>query len=231
MILIPEGPSIFGTENPRYLDLGFPPRQTIASLAAFHIAKYEVSNYQYGLCVKYGDCTVPVSQIEFQDLRKQNYPVVNVTLFQASIYCQWLGQRLPNQFEWERAARGPDLSDWPWGNSKEPTPETANLPWNEYSPTGLLPVDSNSAGKSPEGIYNLVGNATEWTSSLLIEGSTGYDPMQVWNGDPATYDGTNTYAQRGGGWWQNVDEVALFIADLGTSARSDLGIRCAADIK
>lgn len=229
MVPISEGPSMFGTENPVYInDFGFPPRQPIASLPAFQIGKYEVSNYQYGLCIKYGDCTVPVVPIDFEDKTIHNLPVVNVTLFQANTYCQWLGQRLPNQFEWERAARGPDLFEWPWGNEREPAPETANMDWNEYSPEGLQPVDSNPEGKSSEGIYNLIGNAAEWTSSI-IESPNTYAVMKFWDGEPETFNGTLTYAQRGGGWRINTDEVALYNADLGISARNDLGFRCAAD--
>jgi formylglycine-generating enzyme required for sulfatase activity len=232
MVLIPEGPSIFGTEDPIMInDYHFPARQAIASLPAFQIGKYEVSNYQYGLCVKYGNCTVPVSQTEFKDPQKQNYPVANVTLFQASTYCRWLGQRLPNQFEWERAARGPKLFDWPWGNNREPTPEIANLQRNKYKPTGLLPIDSNPAGKSPEGVYNLVGNVSEWTTSFGPEDVISYDPTQFWNEDPNTYDGTRPYIQRGGGWQQELNEVALYVTNFGTSARNDLGFRCAADPK
>ena len=232
MVLIPEGPSTFGTEDLIYInDYQFLPRREIASVPAFQIGKFEVSNYQYGLCVKYGNCTVPVKQTEFKDRAKENYPVVNVSLFQASTYCQWLGQRLPNQLEWERAARGPDLYAWPWGNDREPTPETANMRWHDYSPAGLLPVDSTPAGKSPEGIYNLVGNASEWTTSFVPDELTNYDPAQFWDEDPETYDGTQVYVQRGGGWQQEVNEVALYITNRGTSARDDLGFRCAADVK
>lgn len=231
MVLIPEGPSVFGTETARFIELGVPARQEIALLPAFRIDKYEVSNYQYGLCVKYGDCTVPINQTDFQDPSKQDYPVVNVTLFQANTYCQWLGYRLPNYFEWERAARGPDMYDWPWGNAQEPAPDTANMPWNDYKPTGLESVESNPAGKSPEGIYNLAGNVSEWTSSIIggkIEQSD--DVTQFWNGDPDTFDGTQTYVQRGGGWANNVDEIGSYLPDLGTSAREDLGFRCVADV-
>ena len=231
MVSIPEGPSVFGTENSILInDFGFPPRTSIPFLPAFEIGKYEVSNYQYGLCVKYGDCTVPVVPTDFEDEAIKDLPVVNVTLFQANTYCQWLGQRLPNQFEWERAARGPNLYEWPWGNDQEPTPETANMPWKDFSPKGLKPVTDNPDGKSPEGIYNLIGNASEWTSSLIVS-PIAYEPSQIWDGNPKSFDGTKTYARRGGGWRINVDEVATYDADLGLSARNDVGIRCAANVK
>lgn len=232
MVLIPKGPSVFGTKNSIYVDeFGFPPYQPITSLPAFQIGKFEVNNYQYGLCVEYGNCTVPVDQSDFRDENKKDYPVVNITLFQANTFCQWQGQRLPNQFEWERAARGPDFHDWPWGN-QDPTSYTANMEWGKYKPTQLQPVNSHPAGKSPdpEGIYNLIGNAWEWTSSFIEEEIT-YDPTNSWDGDPETFTGTIAYAQRGGGWRYYVDETGLYNADLGTSARDDLGFRCAADTK
>src|SRR5258706_4498908 len=48
MVMIPAGDTIFGTDNPTYVELGFVPRQTV-HLSAFQIGRYEVTNYQYGL--------------------------------------------------------------------------------------------------------------------------------------------------------------------------------------
>lgn len=229
MILILEGPSFFGTENPLFVEAGFPPRQEIASLPAFYIGKYEVTNYQYGQCVEYGDCTVPVDQTDFRKDERQNFPVVNVTLFQANTYCQWLGQRLPTQYEWERAARGAEGFRWHWGNT-DPTPGQANMPWGDYAPSELEPVDSNWDGVSPQGIHHLIGNAWEWTSTI-IKNETDCDLNQIWDGNPDTYQGTCFYAQGGGGWRYKAEEAAIYNADLGVSARDDLGIRCADDVE
>jgi formylglycine-generating enzyme required for sulfatase activity len=104
------------------------------------------------------------------------------------------------------------------------------MPWKDFSPKGLKPVTDNPDGKSPEGIYNLIGNASEWTSSLIVS-PIAYEPSQIWDGNPKSFDGTKTYARRGGGWRINVDEVATYDADLGLSARNDVGIRCAANVK
>lgn len=231
MIVIPEGPSYFGTEDPLLVsDFYFPPRQAIPSLPAFQIGKYEITNHQYKQCVTYGDCTVPVDQTEYKDPEKQNHPVVNVTLYQANAYCRWLGQRLPTQYEWERAAHGPKGTFWPWGE-EDPTPETANMISKDYEPSGLEPVDGNPDGASPEGIYNLIGNAWEWTSTFIIADETSYDPTRFWDGNPDTYQGTAFYAQMGGGWRYDTQEVAVYTVDQGISAVDDLGIRCAADVK
>ena len=228
MISIPAGPAVFGTDDPTFISAGFPPKQTI-QYAAFSIEKYEVTNQQYGLCVKYGDCTVPVDQTDFRDETKKDFPVVNVNLYQANTYCRWLGYRLPTEAEWERAARGAVGNLWPWGDG-EPTPERANMPWHDYAPASLEPANSHPLGTSSADVYNMIGNVWEWTSSYAYEGGD-YNQAQFWDGDPNTYNGTDIYAQRGGGWLYNIDSISGFNPDQGTNARPDLGIRCAADKK
>jgi len=225
MVTIPAGDTIFGTDKPEYVDLGFVPRQSL-HLPAFQIGKYEVTNYQYGLCVDYGNCTVPADQTDFRKDSKQNHPVVNVTLYQASNYCRWLGQRLPTSPEWERAARGPNGSDWPWGNDAL-NPEVLTLEG------GTQPVDSNPFGVSkPEGIYNLIGNVWEWTSSYQYIKGTNFDMMHFWDGKPASYTGTDLFILQGGGWeYYYAEDVALSFTFTGVTANAELGIRCAADVQ
>ena len=51
---------------------------------------------------------------------RARHPVVLVTHDDASFYCAWRGGRLPTEQEWERAARGPTGSVYPWGSRYDP---------------------------------------------------------------------------------------------------------------
>ncbi|MBQ4849538.1 formylglycine-generating enzyme family protein [Pseudoalteromonas sp. MMG012] len=96
-----------------------------------------------------------------------NFPVVCVSYEDAKAYANWLsgekGQqfRLPNEVEWEYAARASTASEYPWGN--EIGKNLANCGWcgSEYSNKSAAPV-----GEFPPnnyGLYDTVGNVWEWT--------------------------------------------------------------------
>jgi formylglycine-generating enzyme required for sulfatase activity len=85
---------------------------------------------------------------------------------EARRYCQSLGADLPTEEQWEHAARGVDLRVYPWG-SAVPDPDRTNLG------PALEPVTTNDQDRTPDGIFDLLGNAREWTLDLWRENETG----------------------------------------------------------
>jgi formylglycine-generating enzyme required for sulfatase activity len=138
------------------------------SLDAFWIDQLEVTNAMYMLCVQAGACPPPGDWASdkrpayFNNEEFKDYPVVHVTWEQAGTYCAWADRRLPTEAEWERAARGDDFRNYPWGD--EPPSEmyaNFNRLVGETSRVGTY-----AAGASPFGALDMAGNVWEWVFDL-----------------------------------------------------------------
>lgn len=99
----------------------------------------------------------------------ENHPVVGVSWYEAAAYARWVGKRMPSDPEWVKAGSWPVLTSgtrptqrvYPWGDTMEP--DCANI-WG-VGPAQTSPVGSMPNGVSVGGIYDLIGNVWEWTSS------------------------------------------------------------------
>ena len=115
-----------------------------------------------------------VGQFEETSSLPLTWPVY-VTQAQAAAYAAWRGARLPTEAEYHRAAFGtPDGSEraFPWGD-EAPTSKHGNFDFRRYDPESVGIVE---AGKSAWGVYDLVGNGWEWTSTEF-EPLPGFTPM------------------------------------------------------
>ncbi|MCK5437483.1 MAG: SUMF1/EgtB/PvdO family nonheme iron enzyme, partial [Desulfobulbaceae bacterium] len=115
----------------------------------------------------------------------QNWPVTEVSWYEASAYCKWLTEqtkrpyRLPKEEEWEKAATNPN-GEYPWGND-DPNSELLNFDKNVGSPT---PVGIYPAGAAVGGHLDMAGNVWEWNWNLYKEeGSVRVIRGGSWNID------------------------------------------------
>ena len=90
---------------------------------------------------------------------KENNPVSQVSYNDALAYCQWAQKDLPTEAQWEKAARGPEGNEYPWG-SAEPNSTMANFD-NIVGTTA--PVTEYEKGQSYYGVFDMAGNVYQWT--------------------------------------------------------------------
>ncbi|MEW6313184.1 MAG: SUMF1/EgtB/PvdO family nonheme iron enzyme [Pseudomonadota bacterium] len=191
MIYVPAGEYIRGS-NSRLPDEG--PEQKVTT-KAFWIDKYEVTNLQYK---KFIEATKRRSPDHFRNRTypagKVDHPVTWVTWFDAKAYCEWAGKRLPSDIEWEKAGRGTDGRNFPWGDEFDPTRVNSPVRWKSLNMEGdTTPVGSFEGGKGPYGLYDMSGNVWEWTDSWY----TQY-PGNTW---PSENYGEIYKTLKGGSWW------------------------------
>jgi len=158
MIRIPGGPSWIGSN---WADSMVGPRHRV-DVPEFFIDTYEVTNAQWARFVDATGTDPPDYWMnDEQPPDFERLPVLNVSWYEANAYAGWAGLRLPTEFEWEKAARGPDGLIFPWGHLYDP--DKANtFQTNRFSPA---PVGSFPGGASAYGVHDMLGNALEWTSS------------------------------------------------------------------
>ena len=170
---------------------------------AFEMAVVQARNHDFGLFLQATGHPAPPYWRD-PDFNCPEQPVVAVSWFEATKYCEWLSgvaghcYRLPTEAEWERAARGGrEGCLYPWGD--EP-PQT----WPEYQQRwggdmkGPLPVGRGSP--NPYGLFDVSENVHEWCTDWFSREYYSRSPERNPQG-PETGD---RRASRGGSWRHHV---------------------------
>jgi len=160
MVRVPAGNFLYGDENRR------------VHLPEFWIDRTEVTVTAYGECVRAGGCSEPDTggSCNWGVSGRGDHPVNCVDWNEAKSYCEWAGNRLPTEEEWEKAARGTDGRKYPWGD-EEATCALAVMDedGNGCGRDRTWPVGSKPSGASPYDALDMAGNVWEWTSSWKRE--------------------------------------------------------------
>lgn len=121
---------------------------------------------------------------------------VYVSHAEASAFARWAGRKLPTEAQWHRAAYGaPDGFEraYPWGEVP-PSESHGNFHYQRWDATA---VDAHPAGASAFGVFDLIGNGWEWTSSAL-EPFPGFQPFPFYPGYSANFFDGKHFVMKGG---------------------------------
>jgi formylglycine-generating enzyme required for sulfatase activity/predicted Ser/Thr protein kinase len=188
----------------------------------FFMDQFEVTNEDYAKFVKATAHRAPTTWVNgnYADgvARK---PVTGVTWDDANAYAKWAGKRLPTEEEYEFAARGTDSRLYPWGNDWG-----AGLANAEGASEDTVDVGTYK-GTSPFGVFDMVGNAWEWTASKLTAYPGGSISVQPAGGNLRVIRGC-TYACKAS---QATATYRRGWPATGADNYNNTGFRCVEDVK
>jgi sulfatase modifying factor 1 len=206
---------------------------------AFCLDRFETTVREWTQCVEAGRCpwTRPKRLANGPytvDLGDPDLPINYVRHEDAVTYCAWRGKRLPTLWEWRWAYRSArEDYDVPWGEwqhvdppfidgVKQPVGDNyipgpvCRAVLDEPSRKQACPVGTNAGDQTEQGVMDMAGNVTEWTSTHTkdIPGRSNAG-----------------YAVGGGAFMRSPREFDESVAMPGVGGPLGIwGVRCAADL-
>jgi formylglycine-generating enzyme required for sulfatase activity len=156
---------------------------------------------------------------DFKRFGQADQPVVGVNWFEGNAYCRWLTRKLggkkwifalPNEAEWEKAARGPDSFDYALGTLI--SDEQVKLynwkknPGAEVTVVGLRETLSKYI-TNRYGLFHMSGNASEWTQTI----SRAYSRRHPYLDDDRNKDDMGGDRVVRGGSWYSASIAILYL--------------------
>jgi formylglycine-generating enzyme len=221
MVLVPAGWFWMGTDDPRAAPDERPLRRVF--VPAFYMDRTEVTNREFRRFKP--DHAYPGGA--------DDLPATHVFKHEAEAYARWAGKRLPTAAEWEKAARGTDARQYPWGNEFDTN--RCNMRPRDFiteegvriceitnaALRGKLTVGSFPSGASPYGCLDMCGNIWEWVSDVHRD-DTWFGLLGGSQERGILRGGAYGYNPRSGTTWHQAFEPL-------NATCNDTGFRCAKD--
>jgi formylglycine-generating enzyme required for sulfatase activity len=155
---------------------------------------------------------------------QRNQPVVHVSWFAASAYCESRGARLPTWYEWEYVAAA--SAHAPDARNNEAWRQTI-LGWYSKSGRGALPL----VGRTPAnyyGVRDMHGVVWEWVedlSAMLVSG----DNRQQSDPDSLRYCGPGALTMEQKENYATLMRIAMLSSMKASYTSATMGFRCVTD--
>jgi formylglycine-generating enzyme required for sulfatase activity len=168
MVVVPAGSFLMGSpdsEKVRFFDEA--PQHQVTIARPFAVGRYEVTFEEWDSCVQEKGCSYNPSD---EGWGRGRLPVINVSWRDVKQYAEWLSRktgkryRLLTESEWEYAARAGTTTAYNTG--AEITPSQAQVDGRPLTSVG-------SHGPNAFGLYDMHGNALEWTEDCWNDSYVG----------------------------------------------------------
>lgn len=193
------------------------PRRLVTIDEPFAVSIHEITMAQWDSCFDQHGCT---SRPDDNGWGRADRPVIMVSWNDAEQYVHWISEktgqsyRLPSESEWEYFARAGQESDWPGGDPAmvcqfgNIAGAETGFRWQHSNcddklALGTAPVGSFKANAF--GLYDTIGNVSEWTSDCM---NLSYLDAPV-DGSAWGRGICSSHMTRGGSWITGTKEIRL----------------------
>jgi formylglycine-generating enzyme required for sulfatase activity len=183
------------------------------AIAEFRLSATEITMAQWDACVQDGGCIDEASDWAYKNRPvyppcvegvvcqypydegwgRGDRPVIHVSWDDVQKYLAWLNRktgghyRLPTAEEWEYAALAGARTKFPWGAGLGKNHTNCDCCGSDWDGRQTAPVGSFKPNKF--GLYDMVGNVSEWVSNCVPLRSPGKNSQEC-----------GWYIYRGGAW-------------------------------